>query len=75
MAVLVVYFLEAVEIKNHKAQRQTVAARPIELFFERFGKESAVVKTRERISHRADLELLELLVFEDHGNTDQAGAR
>jgi hypothetical protein len=74
MAVLVVYFLKAVEVQNDEAERQAITASARKFLFEGFGEEPPVVEARERVGYGADLKLAVLFVFEDHRNADQASA-
>ncbi len=75
MSVLVVHFLEAVQIQDDDAQWETVAARAIELLLERFRKQTAIVEAGEGIGDGIDLEFLVLVIFEHHGNANQSGGR
>ena len=73
MAVLVIHFLEAMEIQDDQAERLAVAARAIQFLFEGFTEKSAVVETRQGIGHRVEFQLLQLVVFDEDGNTKKTG--
>src|SRR4029077_16807696 len=73
MAVLVVDFLETMEIDNDNSQRKAIAASAVQFFFERFREEAAVIQTGERIRDRIQLNFLQLVVLENHGNANEAG--
>jgi len=45
MAVLVIYFLEAVQVKGNQSKRLAIAPSSIEFFFKRFSEEPAVMET------------------------------
>src|SRR5260370_36200625 len=69
MAVLIVYFLEAVQVEGDQSQRLSVAARAIEFFFKRFTEEPAVVEAGQRIRHCIQVQPLELVILNEDGNT------
>ena len=56
MAVLIVHFLEAMQIQHHQAQRQSVTPGAIEFFFESLAEKPAIIKSRERIGDRIHLQ-------------------
>ena len=58
MAVLVVDFLEAMQIENDEAERLAVTAGAIQFFFEGFAEESAVVEAGKGIGDGIQLQLL-----------------
>src|SRR5437870_13460835 len=74
MAVLVIYFLEAVQVDGNQSQRLAVAARSIEFFFECFTEETAAVETSQRIGHGIEFQPLELVILDEDGNTQKAGS-
>ncbi len=51
MAVLVIYFLEAVQVECDQSERLAIAPRAIEFLLERFGEEPAVVEARQGIGY------------------------
>jgi hypothetical protein len=73
VTVLVIDFLEAMQIQNNKTERLAVAARAIQFLFEGFAKEPAVVKTRERISDSIQLKLFQFVVFDENRNPEKIG--
>src|SRR5271155_4560776 len=75
MTVLVVDFLEAVQIENDEAERLTIAAGTIEFFFESFAKEAAIVEPGEGIGDGIQLQLLQFVVLYEDGNAEKAGRR
>jgi len=75
MTVLIVHFLEAVQVQDDDAERKTVAAGAVEFFLEGFGKQAAIVETGERVGDSIDLEFFVLFVFEHNRNANQAGGR
>ena len=75
MPVLIVHFLEAVQVQDDDAERKTVAAGAIEFLFEGLGKQAAIVEAGERVGDRIDLEFFVLFVFEHNRNANQAGGR
>ena len=48
---LVIYFLEAVQVEGNQSQRLAIAPRAIEFLFECFREEPSVVEARQGISH------------------------
>ena len=58
---LVVDFLEAVQIENDEAQRRAVAAGAIDFLFKGFAKEAAVVEAGKRIGDSIKLQLFQLV--------------
>ncbi len=73
MAVLIVDFLEAMQIKNHETERLAVTAGAIEFFFEGFAKEAPVVKAGEGIGNGVELQLLQFVVLDENGNAEKTG--
>jgi len=49
MAVLVVHFLEAMQIQHYQPERQSITSGSIQFLFKPFTKKSAIVKSRQRI--------------------------
>lgn len=74
MAVPVVDFLEAVKIKDDESKGMTVAARAIQFFFESLAEQPAIIEACKRIRDRTELESLQILVFDQNGNTESARA-
>ena len=58
MAVLVVDFLEAMQIENDEAERLAVTAGAIQFFFEGFAEEPAIVEAGKGIGDGIQLQLL-----------------
>src|ERR1051326_6214100 len=75
MAVLVIHFLEAMEIESDQAQRMRIAACAVEFLVKRFVKEATIIKTGERIGNGAAVEILECIVFEDNRYLKHSGGR
>src|SRR5262249_32096878 len=75
MSVGVVHFLELMQVDQHKCEMLRVARGAIELFFEMLLEKASVVEARERIRGRADLELLQFVVFNENGHAQIAGRR
>ncbi len=75
MAVLIIDFLETVQVEGNQSQRLGVAAGAIEFLFESFSEEPAVVETRQRIGHGIELEPLEFVILDENRNTKQTGGR
>src|SRR5690242_3666484 len=75
MTVLVVDFLEAMQIQNNKAERLAVAARAIQFLLEGFTKETPIVETCERIGDSIQLKLFQFVVFDENGDPKKVGGR
>ena len=75
MAVLVIYFLEAVQVEGNQSQRLAIAPRTIEFLFEYFSKESAVVEPRQGIGHGIEFQPLQLVILDKDGNPKKTGGR
>src|SRR5712691_8550239 len=75
MAVLVIYFLKAVQVEGYQAQRLAIAARAIEFFLKCFREEPAVVETSQGIGHGIEFQPLQLVILDEDGNTKQARGR
>src|SRR2546421_6673374 len=75
MAVLVIYFLEAVEVEGNQSQRLAIATRPVEFLFECFSEEPAVVQARQGIGHGIEFQPLQLVILDEDGNTKKTGGR
>src|SRR5690348_13081538 len=71
MTVLVIDFLEAMQIQNNKAERLAVAARAIQFLLEGFTKETPIVETCERISDSIQLKLFQFVVFDENRNPEK----
>ncbi len=72
MAVLIVHFLEAMEVQDDDTEWKSIATGAIEFFLERFCKETAIVEAGERVSDRTDLQLLECSIFHQNRNANEA---
>src|ERR1700687_2767954 len=75
MAVLVIYFLEAVQVQGNQTQRLAIAPSAIEFFFKCFSKEPAVVETGQGIGHSIEFQSLQLVILDEDGNTKKTGGR
>ncbi len=75
MAVLVIYFLEAVQVEGNQSQRLAIAPCAIEFFFESFREEPAVVETRQGIGHGIEFQPLQFVILDKDGNTKKTGGR
>jgi len=75
MAVLIIYFLEAVQVQGDQAERLAVAARAIEFFLKGFREEPAVVETGQGIGNRVEFQAFEFVILNENGNTEKAGGR
>src|SRR5260370_40899893 len=75
MAVLVIYFFEAVQVECDQAERLAIAPRAIEFLFECFSEKPAVVEARQGIGHGIEFHLLEAVILDADGNTKKAGGR
>lgn len=73
VAVFVIDFFETMKIESNDAERETIAARTVQFFFESFGKKPAVVETCKRVSNGVELKLFEFVVFDQNGNAEQTG--
>src|SRR5215472_41111 len=73
MAVLVVHFLETMQVQDNQAERMRVAASAIQFFFEGFSKEPAIVKNRQRIGDGIYFKSLEIFMLDDDGHAKEAG--
>src|SRR5260370_40658809 len=71
MAVLVIYFFEAVQVECDQAERLAIAPRAIEFLFECFSEEPAVVESRQRIGHGIEVQPLGVCLLCECGNTKQ----
>ena len=74
MSMLVVDFLEAVEVENDQSEGMPVTAGAVEFFLKSLAKEAAVVKAGEGISDGAELQLLEILVFNQNRKAKNTSA-
>jgi len=72
MTVLVVDFLEAVQIEDDEAERRAVAVGAVQFLFESFGEEAAVIEAGEGIGDGVELEFLEVVVLDDDGNAEKS---
>src|SRR5271157_3107843 len=72
MAVLVIDFLEAMQIENDQTEWLAVAAGAVQFFFESFTEQAAVVEAGERIGDGVQLQLLQLVVFDEDGNAKKS---
>src|ERR1035438_1661342 len=72
MPVFVVYFLEAMQIENHEAERLVVTPRTVQFLVKRFTEESAVVETGQRVGDGVALQFFEGVIFDDHRNAKHA---
>src|SRR5467141_4608924 len=75
MAVLIVHFLEAVQVEGNQSQRLAIALRAIEFLFECFREEPTVVETRQGISHGIEFQPLQVVILDEDGNTKKTGGR
>src|SRR5713226_10701281 len=75
MAVLVIYFLEAVQVECDQSERLAIASRAIEFLLERFGEEPAVVEARQGISHGIEFQPLQVVILDEDGNTKKTEGR
>jgi len=75
MAVLVIYFLEAVQVKGNQSKRLAIAPSAIEFFFKRFSEEPAVMETGQGIGHGIEFQPLQLVILDEDGNTKKTGGR
>jgi len=66
---LVIHFLEAMQIQQDEAQGLTVTSGAIEFLFECFGEEPPIVEIGERIGDGVELEFFQVVVFDEDGNT------
>jgi len=69
---LVIHFLEAVQIQHDEAKGLTIPARAIEFLFECFGEEPSIVEIGERIGDSIELEFFQVFVFDEDGNTKKS---
>jgi len=74
MSVLVVHFLEAMKIENHKGERVAVAAGTIQFLVEGFAEEATIVKAGEGIGNGAELQLFQIVVLNENGKTKNSRA-
>src|SRR5690349_8930215 len=74
MTVLVVHFLETVQIQNDQAELLIIAACAIKLLVDRFIEEAAILQAGERVGDRGAMEILELFVFENNREPETAAA-
>src|SRR6266568_2927587 len=72
VAVLIVYFLEAMQIQDDQAERLGVAPSAIQFFFEGFSEKPAIVKTREWIGDGIQFEFLEIFMLDNDGHAEEA---
>src|SRR5260370_39808325 len=75
MAVLVIYFLEAVQVKGNQSKRLAIAPSAIEFFFKCFSEEPAVVETGQGIGDGIEFQPLQRVILDQDGNTKQTGGR
>src|SRR4029077_10919895 len=68
---LIVHFVEAVQVEDNKTQRRAVAAAAIELFFEGFTEEASVVEAGKGIGNCILLKDLQVVVFNDNRDTEE----
>src|SRR5260370_24171358 len=71
MGVLVIYFLEAVQVQSNQCQGLNVAPRAIEFFLECLSEESAIVESCQRIGHGTELEFLQVVVLDEDGDAQE----
>jgi hypothetical protein len=69
MAVLVIDFLEAVQVERYQSQGLAVAARAIEFLIESFCEEPAVVKAGQRVGDGIEFQPLQFFILNEDGNT------
>jgi len=69
MAVLVIDFLEAVQVEGNQTQRLAIAARAIEFLVESFGEEPAIVEAGQGIGNGIEFQPLQFFILDEDGNT------
>src|SRR5260370_37019972 len=67
MAVLVIYFFEAVQVECGQAERLAIAPRAIEFLFECFSEEPAGVETPLGIGHGIQIQRLGVVIIDEDG--------
>src|ERR1700674_2096195 len=69
MAMLVIHFLEAVQIEHDETQWLTIAPSAIKFLFECFGEEPSIVEIGEGVGDGVELEFFQVFIFDENRNT------
>src|SRR6266436_1620193 len=74
MAMLVIHFLEAVQIQHDETQWLTIAPRAIEFLLECFGEEPSIVEIGEGVGDGVELEFFQVFILDEDRNTKKSQA-
>src|SRR5579862_6345932 len=72
MAVSIIYFLQLAQVENYNCQLLIVALCANQFLVQIFVEEPPVIQARQRIGGGIDLQPFQIVVFNQHGNAQQA---